>query len=392
MVIRANIKEALRSLVSAKQRTILALIGIVIGIGSVIGMVSVGTIVENESVRQFKDMGIDIIVVTKESDGITASTGFVLKDVMDLKQGNKDVLEVAPFASAGARVGRSGKEVFVDLYGVTASFFDLNKLTIRRGRAITDLDQDRYFVVVGEDVEQIMKKEGHTDVVGKQFPFGGRVYTVVGVLNTVPEGGGIRPAGLNRSVITHVSTGVRAFENGMINKFLARVGGKDSAVVKSAIETYFGKKGKGSKVSIKTAEELIAQMEKQMQLYTLLLGAIGSISLLVGGVGVMNVMLISVTERRKEIGIRRALGAHQSDIMSQFIIESVVLCFVGGIVGIILGTGVSYIFARVSNYEFLVSQTAIFLGFGVSMGVGIFFGYYPARQAARSDPIAALRS
>jgi putative ABC transport system permease protein len=107
---------------------------------------------------------------------------------------------------------------------------------------------------------------------------------------------------------------------------------------------------------------------------------------------VMNVMLISVTERRKEIGIRRALGAHQSDIMSQFIIESVALCIVGGLLGLMLGMTVSYIFARFSHWQFLVSQTAIILGFGVSTAVGVFFGYYPARQAAKSDPIAALRS
>jgi len=133
-------------------------------------------------------------------------------------------------------------------------------------------------------------------------------------------------------------------------------------------------------------------MKKQMQLFSLLLGAIGSIALIVGGIGVMNVMLISVTERRKEIGLRRALGAQQMDIQAQFIIESVTLCLAGGIIGIFLGIGVSLIFAKLSKWEFLVSYGSIALGFGVATAVGIFFGYYPARQAARLDPIKALRS
>jgi len=396
MVIKANIREAFRSLLSAKQRTILALIGIVIGIGSVIGMVSIGTIVQNEVLKQFRDMGIDIVMVSREygeGGGSLTSSGFSFKDILDLKQYGGGVAEVAPFVSAGASIGPEGKQTFIDLFGVTASFFDLNKLVLREGRLITDLDKDRYFCVIGTDIDGFLKKSGSAPVIGRQFLFGERVYTIIGVLKPVSEGGGLRPSGINRSVITHISTGMRAFSGPSITKFLARIQqGHDPAKVKLSIENYFAKKAKGMKTQVRTAEEMIAQMEKQMQLFTLLLGAIGSISLLVGGVGVMNVMLISVTERRKEIGIRRALGAHQGDIMSQFVIESVALCFLGGIFGIILGMTVSYLFAHFSKWDFLISQTAIFLGFGVSTAVGVFFGFYPARQAAKSDPIMALRS
>ena len=133
-------------------------------------------------------------------------------------------------------------------------------------------------------------------------------------------------------------------------------------------------------------------MKKQMQMFTLLLGAIGSISLIVGGVGVMNVMLVSVSERKKEIGIRRAIGARQSDIQTQFLIESLVLCFVGGILGISVGIGASWVIAHVSHWQFIFSMVSVFLGVGVSVGVGIFFGFYPARQAARLSPIEALRA
>jgi putative ABC transport system permease protein len=145
-------------------------------------------------------------------------------------------------------------------------------------------------------------------------------------------------------------------------------------------------------VEITSAEELIERMKKQMQMFSLLLGAIGSIALIVGGIGVMNVMLISVTERRSEIGLRRALGAQRGDIQSQFLIESVILCLVGGLIGIVLGTGVAFGFARLSQWQFVMSYTSVMLGFGVSTLVGVFCGFYPARTASRLDPIKALRS
>lgn len=203
----------------------------------------------------------------------------------------------------------------------------------------------------------------------------------------------MRPYGLNTAAIVPISTAMRSFQNTEMNRFMARViGPSNPQNVRWAIQDYFRKKGKGLNVDIRSAEELISNMKKQMQLFSLLLAAIGSIALIVGGIGVMNVMLISVTERRKEIGLRRAIGAQQEDIQAQFIFESVALCLIGGIFGIILGIVVSYLFARFSNWEFLISYQAIILGFGVATAVGIFFGYYPARSAAKLNPIKALRT
>lgn len=149
---------------------------------------------------------------------------------------------------------------------------------------------------------------------------------------------------------------------------------------------------KGLTVQVQTAEELIRQMQTQMRMFTLLIGVIGCISLIVGGVGVMNVMLVSVSERKKEIGIRRALGAQQQDIRNQFLAESVILCSVGGIIGIMIGIGASYIVARFFDWGFLISNIAVVLGVTVSFIAGVFFGFYPARQAARLNPIDALRA
>jgi putative ABC transport system permease protein len=392
MIIKANVKEALKSLITAKQRTILALIGIVIGIGSVIGMVSIGTIVQNEALKQFRDMGIDIVSVTKdyEEQG-SGDKGFSIDDIYNLPRYSPLIKKVAPYIMSSAQYSYAGQDMYMELMGVDESFFDLNKLYVREGRLLSDLDRDRFFCVIGAEIADTLRKAGIKKIIGGQFLFGERIYTVVGILKNLPEGGGMRPSGINRSAITHITTAMRAFTTNDITTFMARINTQDSKTVKDVIENYFNKAARGLRVRVRTAEELITQMQKQMQLFTLLLGAIGSIALIVGGIGVMNVMLISVTERRKEIGIRRALGAQRSDIETQFIIESVTLCFVGGIIGIIMGIIISYVFAHFSKWEFLISQSAIVLGFGVATAVGVFFGYYPARSASRLDPAAALR-
>ncbi len=392
MVIRTDVKEAFRSLLTAKQRSLLALIGIVIGIASVIGMVSIGAIVREESLRQFKEMGIDMIEVRKDYDAKSKDISFKLSDILELKKYVPAVSEVAPFLTSDANLSFHRENFSVDLMGVTGSFFDLNKLHLDEGRFITDLDENRYFCVLGYDTAQFLKKAGFGDLLGKKFAFGERIYTVVGTLKRKSEGGGgIRAGNINMAMLTHISTGSRAFEKRDINSFIARAGGQNTALIKSEIGNYF-KQREGMQVRVQTSEELIEQMQKNMRLFTLLLGAIGSISLIVGGIGVMNVMLISVTERRKEIGIRRALGAQREDIQAQFIIESVFLCLTGGLIGIVVGLGISYLFSHFSKWEFVISVTAIILGVGVATASGVFFGYYPARSASRLDPIAALRS
>ena len=157
-------------------------------------------------------------------------------------------------------------------------------------------------------------------------------------------------------------------------------------------QAHFRRVAPAAPIAVQSAEQLIESMQRQMRLFALLLGAIGSISLVVGGIGVINVMLVSVVERRKEIGIRRALGARRGDIQLQFLIESLILSLLGGAFGLSLGVAISYVVCQVGDWGFFVSPLALVLGVGVASGVGLFFGFYPERQAARLDPIAALRS
>jgi putative ABC transport system permease protein len=277
--------------------------------------------------------------------------------------------------------------------GVTGSFQDVNKIRIREGRFISDLDLFTYFGVIGESKAAKLKALGLQEPVGKKVKVGDHIFTIVGTLERLPEGGGLRPYGINDATLIPITTASRIMPGAQINSIMARMTPEArSSAAQTEISAYISRKVPGLGMKVRSAEELIEQMEKQMKLFTLLLGAVGSISLIVGGVGVMNVMLVSVAERRKEIGIRRALGAKRKDIQSQFLIESVILSLIGGLFGIALGVLSSYIIARFSEWQFMISYTAILLGFGVSSAVGVFFGFYPARQASRLDPIAALRS
>ena len=157
------------------------------------------------------------------------------------------------------------------------------------------------------------------------------------------------------------------------------------------IKAYYRRKSEALDVRVESPEELIERRERQSRLFTLLLGVVGGIALLTGGIGIMNVMVMSVTERRMEIGLRRALGARRRDIQSQFLIESLILALFGGVFGVALGIGTTYGICRFADWPHSVSAVAIALGFCVAAGTGVFFGYFPAWQAAQLDPVAALR-
>ena len=400
MIHPSSIKEAVRSLLASKQRTILALIGIVIGIGSVIAMVSVGRIVQEESLRQFKEMGTDILSIEKEfsplpstTSGAAANSALRLDTVLAIPSRCPGIAAVAPSVRGNGNVSFNGRKLErASPIGVTASFIAINKLSIREGRFLSDLDEQSRYCVIGSQVAAELQKKAADRAIGSKIRIGDNLFTVIGVTNEVHEGG-MRRFEPNEMIYIHITTGMRVFSNAEITSITARVtAGTTNNSARDQVMAYFTSLGKGQAIKVTSPEEIIAQMEKQMQMFTLLLGAIGSISLIVGGVGVMNVMLVSVTERRREIGIRRALGAKRGDIKGQFLIESVILSLIGGAFGILFGTAASWLIAHFAKWQFVLSLSAILLGVGVSNAVGIFFGYYPARQASMLDPIVALKS
>ncbi|MBF0119676.1 MAG: ABC transporter permease [Desulfobacterales bacterium] len=398
MIIKSNIKEAFRSLYSSKQRTILALIGIIIGIGAVISMVSIGKIVQNESLKGFKALGTDILTIqnnySPQKNPSSNKSDIRLKDILYIPSQCDAIEKVSPFIVSGDSVSFKGKKIESgSIIGVTESYFEISKVKISKGRAISDLDKYYNFCVLGNNIYEKVSKIQIDNIIGEKIKIGRNIFIIIGFAEKKPLGV-FSFFDINESVFIEINRFMRMGNKGEISNITAKIKpGVDQITAKSQIIDYFKKLTKANNsVNILNPEEIIAQMEKQMQLYTLFLGAIGSISLLVGGVGVMNVMLVSVTERSKEIGLRRALGARRKDIRGQFLVEAITLSIIGGIFGIILGVGISFIIAYFVKWDFLISYNAIALGVIVSSAVGIFFGLYPAHQASKLDPIVTLRT
>ena len=389
-LLRANVKEAAGSLFAARQRSLLALIGIAVGVGSVIAMMSVGVIVREEALQQFRELGTDALSIRIGRAGPGSAAPVTARDAFGVSA-LPGIAAAAPFLSSPGEVSLAGRPAeSVTIVGAPAALADLDKLRVASGRLISDLDRRRYFCVVGAGVAQALREAGFERIVGETVRMEGAVYTVVGVLEHIPRG--MRRYGPDRSVFIPISTARRVLPSPEIRHVSARMspGAHHVAAVREVVD-YFRRVAPGRTVRVRSAEQLIEQMYKQMRLFALLLGSLGSISLLVGGIGVMNVMLVSVTERRSEIGIRRAFGARRADIQSQFLIESVVLSLVGGLVGIAAGIGGTWGICSFAGWTFGFSLLAVGLGMGVATASGVFFGFYPAWQAARLDPVAALR-
>ena len=394
----ATLREAVRSLYGARLRTLLGLVGIMIGIASVITMISTGEIAKSQSRKQFEALGTDILSIRK-SDEMPAAAGrrdsvIRLEDALALAHTLASVSVAVPRITKEGTITYLSKSLsYGSMQGVTNGFARVNKLEVVEGRFVSDMDTGRYFAVVGAEVARAMRGLGARAAIGEALDIDGRLYTVVGVLADAPETYALPfEVAANHSVFVPITTVRRIDPYAEIRLIIARTaaGVHYSAAIRD-VKNFFAERSPKLALEVESAEQVIEQMESQLGLMTLLLGAVGSISLIVGGIGVMNIMLISVAERRREIGVRRALGANRGDIQRQFLIEALILTLGGGIAGVVVGTGAAYGICQFFEWGFLLSPTSIIAGVGVSSAVGLFFGFQPAYQASRLDPIVALQ-
>ncbi|MCY4166891.1 MAG: ABC transporter permease [Rhodobacter sp.] len=392
VLLAANAREAIESLRKASLRTVLALIGVMIGISSVIAMVSLGEIAKEQARRQFEALGTDIVVIRQENMGGAVTIG--LEDALLLAETVPSIIQAAPMTSGFSQFRFAGRSAGQgSLLGVTRSFADIHKLSLQAGRFISDLDVDRYFCVIGFNLAEEMRATGAGQILGEIIETEEGLFTVVGVLGHKPPNYAI-PVHLDvdNSILVPVTTTQRFGSEPGIEVIVARSGeGVHHEDAAEGVRSYFRPRSPDLTLNIVTARELIARMEEQMGVFALLLGAVGSISLVVGGIGIMNIMLVSVAERRTEIAIRRALGARKRDVRIQFLIESVILTIAGGVLGILLGLVATWTICRFTNWEFLISGISVVSGLGTSVAVGLFFGLQPAHQASKLDPIAGLQ-
>ena len=384
-----NTLEACRSLLAARQRSLLAVIGIVVGVAAVSAMMSVGVVVKTRSLEQFRELGTEVMKVRIRNRNKSHGRVDLMTDEAMNVTSVPAVLRAAPYTKSTRPVVLAGtKTAKATIVGATGEFAEISRLTLREGRFVSALDGTEYFCTVGSD---IAGKLGPGPVVGQTVQIEHAIHRVIGVVERV--GGSERAVDVNGSVFVPIEGARRlAPKVSLRDVVVRRTRESDYREATRQLRSYFKPIVPTATVEVRSPEELIAQMHRQMRLYTLLLGSVSAIALLVGGIGVMNVMLAAVSERRTEIGVRRALGARKRDVRNQILVESLVLSVVGGKIGVLAGAGATYAICAYNDWEFQVSGPAFVLGLAVACGTGLFFALFPARQAANMEPVEALRS
>ncbi|PYV18768.1 MAG: ABC transporter permease [Acidobacteria bacterium] len=404
-----SVRVALSNLGRRKLRSFLTMLGMIFGVGAVIAMLSIGAGAERESLRIIENFGIrNIIIQAKEFKPEelrqirTESLGLTLRDIEALAA----VLRPKPLVSAKRVVktfqvvsekGRSDSRVL----GVSSSYPAIHNLSLLQGAFFLPFDEDTVNQVCVLGITAKQKLFGFGDVVGKEIKVNDQWLAVIGVLADSnvekPEFEGVKIQNPNNDIYIPITTSLKKFDkdtlenelNEVVVAVAPRADLKEQAAAISNLMSTMHRYV--DDYALVVPEKLLEQNQKTQGIFNIVMGAIASISLLVGGIGIMNIMLASVLERTTEIGLRRAIGARKRDIRLQFIAEAVGLSLAGGLVGIALGYAISLGVAAYSGWSTIITVASIGLSFGVSSLVGLIFGIYPAVQASNLDPIECLR-
>jgi len=397
MKLLTHISEGLRNLFTSKLRSLLALLGILVGTASVVAMVSSGKLAENEALKQFKTLGTDLLAVTLQhlessEQHDSPESALSISQAADVVKANSDILIAAPYTQVFNSIQFDGHEINGRVLGVTSAFSTVANIKMAAGRFISNLDDYAYFCVVGQSVYHHIKENTLSNPIGQQIQIGKTFFTIAGVSQHWPESSFLY-ANIDDSIMIPASTSMLLSKYVTVNNIIMRLSPHaDIENVKISIENYLHDLSPNSTFLFRSAKELIAHMAKQNEIFTVFLGLIGGISLLVGGIGVMNIMLVSIIERKREIGIRRAVGATRQDIRHLFLVEALMLSLLGGGLGAFIGIVIAYFISLFWHWSFTLFLMPPLIGFTVSAATGIFFGFYPAHKASCLDPIETLRS
>ncbi|OGT43490.1 MAG: ABC transporter substrate-binding protein [Gammaproteobacteria bacterium RIFCSPHIGHO2_12_FULL_40_19] len=391
----SSFREAMLNLLSAKLRSFLAILGVLVGTGSVVALISSSQLATAHALLQFKTLGTNLISLYLRDESTGEKSGqskeFKLTDVEQLKKASSQIVLIAPYTIGFQSMFYGSTPINGQIIGATESFAKIAKVDLSSGRFVSYIDERNFFCVIGAKIADMIKKSTLNPLY-TQIRVGDVFFTIVGVLKPWPENFFIS-ADINNSIIIPLRASYFLDKDTHIDNILMRlIQNPNINLVKTQISATMTEMLPKKKIVFNSPEQLIHLIAKQRQTYTYLLIAIGSISLVVGGIGVMNIMLVSVVERRREIGIRMAIGARQSDILRMFLIESIMLTVFGGFLGVVFGIFTSYILAVFSHWHFYIYGAPVVLGFVVSLIVGIFSGFYPAWRASKLDPILAMLS
>lgn len=410
MQIGENIRMSLRGLVDHKFRSFLTMLGIIFGVASVITMLSIGEGAKREAIAKYQDLGVNNIIVREkkmsdeELEEVRArfSQGLSIQDAEVIKEIVPGVVNVSSQAEINADIKYTDRAVKSTVIGITPEFIEMLNYKTGKGVFINREHYDRGLkvCVLGAGVAaELFRNE---DPLGKMIKIEDQWLEVVGVLESktlfTETVGELAARDLNTDVYLPLSTFLNRFTPpnvlaSQIQQITVQMDGSNRLMESSKLidailmRHHFN----NADFNIVVPFELLKQEEKERQIYNFLLAAIAAISLLVGGIGIMNIMLATVMERTREIGIRRAVGAKKADIMSQFVTEAVAISITGGLIGVILGVSLSLTVSLFTDVSTFIRPYSIFIAFGFSVLVGISFGYLPAKNAANLKPIDSIR-
>jgi putative ABC transport system permease protein len=396
MKIYPYLEQALLNLTASKLRSFLAVLGILVGTAAVVALINCGQLATEKALAQFKSLGTDLLAVsifqqaTKESAGGAQAIPLTVWRQLPLMV--PDMIHIAPYSTAYQSVSMNGILLHGVIIGTDESLAEIVHIQLSQGRFVSSSESFEHVCVIGDGLVQQLKRHRLESPLGQQLRLGQSLYTIIGVMQPWKENAFFNED-INQSVIIPISGMALINKDTTINNAVILLKSNSSIdLVIDQIKKRIEMQAPKLNLFVRSAKQIIASMESQGRIFTLLLAVIGSISLIVGGIGIMNVMLVSVSERKKEIGIRKAVGARNRDIQALFLVESALLSLSGGALGVLLGLFVTWVIAYFNQWPFTLYLLPPLSGFVVSVTTGIFFGFYPATRAARMQPMESLRS
>ncbi|TCL68581.1 putative ABC transport system permease protein [Hydrogenispora ethanolica] len=396
MRITENVTMAVKNLTANKIRSLLTMLGVIIGVAAVIDMVALGEGAKQQVTKNITAMGSNLVMVfpgmgTRRGGSFGGGQPLTNAILPVIEKAAPEIAAIAPEARSSMTIGTGVESMTSSVIGCTIPYFSLRNYQLAEGRLFSESEVNgrRRVAVIGSYVASELF--GGYEPLGQDIKVGVSRFQIIGVLKEKGQ------SGFNNSddlVLIPLSTAQqRVFGNQNVDTIYIQADSADhvDSVYNQVYAVLLQKFKDESKFNVRNQAEILSTVQQTTQTFTLLLAGIAAVSLLVGGIGIMNIMLVSVTERIKEIGIRKALGAQKSEILGLFLIEAVGLSLAGGLIGISLGWILASAISRFSGWTTVVSPASIVVSFGFSILVGLFFGGYPAYKAAGMNPIEALR-